>query len=256
MIEVDPDWWKDLFDEVYLMADARSVCDPELTRKEADLFIEAARIEPGHRLLDMCGGHGRHSIELASRGCRSCAVLDYSQTLLERGRAEARERGLEIEFIRADARRTGLPDKSFDRVMILGNSLGYAAEPEADLMMLCEANRLLVSGGIIILDVTDGDFIKAEFKPNAWHEADDVVVCRQREILDGMVRAREMVMKKDRGMIRDATYQVRLYSRKELESLLEDSGFTGVATRELSRKTDGKDYGFMNNRIVATAQKK
>ena len=37
-IEVDPDWWKTLFDEVYLITDARSVCDSELTRREVDVF--------------------------------------------------------------------------------------------------------------------------------------------------------------------------------------------------------------------------
>jgi hypothetical protein len=26
-IQVDDNWWKDLFDEVYLITDARSVCD-------------------------------------------------------------------------------------------------------------------------------------------------------------------------------------------------------------------------------------
>ncbi len=31
-IDVDPDWWKTLFDEVYLMTDARSIGDEVITR--------------------------------------------------------------------------------------------------------------------------------------------------------------------------------------------------------------------------------
>jgi D-alanine-D-alanine ligase len=37
-IKVDPDWWKTLFDEVYLLTDARSVCDARITRREVDLI--------------------------------------------------------------------------------------------------------------------------------------------------------------------------------------------------------------------------
>ena len=65
--EVDPDWWKDLFDEVYLTTDARSVCDDEVTRKEIDLLQELIPLSPDQEILDLCGGHGRHSRELALR---------------------------------------------------------------------------------------------------------------------------------------------------------------------------------------------
>ena len=39
-IIVDPDWWKTLFDDVYLLTDARSVCDLALTRREVDLIMD------------------------------------------------------------------------------------------------------------------------------------------------------------------------------------------------------------------------
>ena len=61
-IEVNPDWWKSLFDEVYLKTDARSVCDGEITRREIDVVLDLLPIEPHHRILDLCGGHGRHSL--------------------------------------------------------------------------------------------------------------------------------------------------------------------------------------------------
>ena len=63
-IEVDPDWWKTLFDDIYLMTDARSVDDESLTRLEVDVVCELLPMAAGHKILDLCGGHGRHSIEL------------------------------------------------------------------------------------------------------------------------------------------------------------------------------------------------
>lgn len=62
--QVSPDWWKTLFDEVYLVTDARSVCNEELTRREVDLVCRLLPIGADDKLLDLCGGHGRHSFEL------------------------------------------------------------------------------------------------------------------------------------------------------------------------------------------------
>jgi len=40
-IQIDNDWWKNIFDDIYLLTDSRSVCDDTLTRSEVD-FIEKA----------------------------------------------------------------------------------------------------------------------------------------------------------------------------------------------------------------------
>jgi hypothetical protein len=88
-IDVDPDWWKTLFDEVYLVTDARSVGDEAVTRQEIDIFTALLSLQPGDRILDLCGGHGRHALELCRRGFRDCTVLDYSQPLLDIGAGNA-----------------------------------------------------------------------------------------------------------------------------------------------------------------------
>lgn len=36
----NPDWWKTIFDEIYLITDARTVCDDELTCREVDFLEE------------------------------------------------------------------------------------------------------------------------------------------------------------------------------------------------------------------------
>ncbi len=42
-MKVDPDWWKKLFDDIYLVTDARSVCDDDITGREVDLIRADAR---------------------------------------------------------------------------------------------------------------------------------------------------------------------------------------------------------------------
>ena len=147
----DPDWWKTIFDDVYLLTDARSVCDQDITRREVDLICELLPIRPEHRILDLCGGHGRHSLELCARGMNQCTLLDYSQHLVDHARTTAAAFDYPMDFVQADARSTGLPAESFDHVFIMVNSLGYIQEPGADHKILTEANRLLRPGGWLLI---------------------------------------------------------------------------------------------------------
>jgi D-alanine-D-alanine ligase len=128
-IAVDPDWWKTLFDEVYLLTDARSVADDNVTRQEIDIFTSLIPMQSHEHILDLCGGHGRHSLELGRRGYKSCTVVDYSHRLLEIGHRNAAAEDWPVRFIRGDARETALNSATFDHVLILGNSLGYISEP-------------------------------------------------------------------------------------------------------------------------------
>lgn len=256
-IDVDPDWWKSLFDEIYLITDARSVNDERVTRREIDIFAALIPLHPHERILDLCGGHGRHSIELYSRGFCDCTVLDYSQRLLDIGTNNAAERGYAIRFLQGDARHTPLNSETFDHVLILGNSLGYISDPDADLFILKESGRLLKPRGRLLVDVTDGESVQAKISPQAWHQiGDDIVVCRQREVINGIIRAREMVLSKAQGLIRDKTYSIRLYSEEDLVALVRSAGF-GDVQRHLNTSAMNctEDVGCMNHRLVVSARK-
>ena len=256
-IHVNPDWWKTLFDEVYLITDARTVGNDDTTRREIDIFSRLLPMDTEDRILDLCGGHGRHTLELCRRGYKHCTVLDYSKTLLRIGAQNADQGHYPIRFIQGDARQTRLESGSFDHVLILGNSLGYITDAESDLLILKESRRLLKQGGWLLLDVTDGDAVRSRLKHTAWHEIDqDVVVCRQREIRDNCVCAREMVLSKERGLVRDATYCIRLYDNLELMTLVNSAGFCEVSIHTMDETQDPKiDLGCMNNRLIAVARR-
>ena len=256
-LEIDPDWWKTLLDEVYLITDARSVGDGDLTRKEVDLFCSMLPMERTDHILDLCGGQGRHSLELCRRGFSHCTVFDYSHTLLRIGIQNADRENLAVRFVQGDARNIPNPPASYHHVLVLGNSLGYAGNSGADTQILREAHRMLVDGGWLLVDVTDGIAVRRHFSPVAWHEiGDDVVVCRQRELFDKVICAREMVLSKDSGLMRDQNYCMRLYSSGELADLLSNIGFRHIHQPEqITPKNGDGDLGFMNHRLVITAQK-
>lgn len=256
-LHVKQDWWKTLFDDVYLLTDARSVCDEEITRREVDLICDLLSIEKGQNILDLCGGHGRHSFELFARGYEKCTLLDYSDCLVGHAKMFAAKNNIPINIIQCDARKTKLPSASFDHVCIMGNSLGYIVEDKADAQIVREVNRLLRPGGKILVDITDGDYVLNCFNPSAWHEiGDDIVVCRQRELYKGTVRAREMVLSKQKGLVRDENYSIRLYNQNSMYRLLEQADFSAINIHKaFSAHPEKGDYGFMNSRMIAVGQK-
>jgi len=256
-IDVNPDWWKTLFDEVYLLTDARSVCDNDVTRKEVDLILDLLPISPTHRILDLCGGHGRHSLEFCARGFSNCIVLDYSQALVNLAKSHAAKRDYAIGAVCGDARTSALCSESFDYVLIMGNSLGYVQTPMADYQILAEAFRVLRPGGWLLVDVANGEAVKKKFRSHSWHEIGvDIVVCRRRELHGDQVSAREIVLSKKKGLMRDRNYGVRLYDIAALKELLTKAGFQSVSIKtDFSPHQDSGDYGFMNHRMIALGQK-
>jgi D-alanine-D-alanine ligase len=256
-IEVETDWWKTLFDGIYLQTDARSVCDEVLTQREVDLLCELIPLRPSHKILDLCGGQGRHSLELCRRGFSHCTVFDFSVVLLEEGIQNAKRSNLSVEFVRGDARDIPLPSAGFHHVLILGNSLGYSGDDGGDQDIVREAHRLLEKDGWLAIDVTDGGVVRRRFNPNAWHEiGEDLVVCRQRELRENRVCAREMVIDKRSGLVRDRTYGMRLYDGDTIQALVSDAGFDRVRLyRDFTAFLGDGDVGFMNHRMMVAARK-
>jgi D-alanine-D-alanine ligase len=259
MIHVDQDWWKSLFDEVYLITDARFVCNPALTRQEVALVEQTLRLRKSDRILDLCGGQGRHALELARRGYQHLTVLDYADFLLQRGRQEAVAARLAVTFYQGDARATLLPAASFDVILLMVNSFGYFADAADDQRVLAEAARLLTRGGRFLIDLIDRDVALRQFRPESWHEAtDDFVVCWKRQLVHDVIRVREVVLSKTTGLLRDRTYAERLYSPEHLCALLAEVGFVDAQVRPSSlchSPADGTDHGLATNRMLITALK-
>lgn len=240
-----------------MLTDARSVCNRRLTRREVDLAEKTLGLEKQDKILDLCGGYGRHSMELARRGYAAPTVLDCSKYLVRLGRRMAREAGLKIKFLCRDARQSRLKTGRFSAVLVMANSFGYFPDEKENLRILREIHRLLRSDGRVLLDLADPDYARKHLKPFSWHQANqDILVCRQREFAGEMIKARELVISKNKGLLRDGFYCERLYNKERITRLLKNAGFRNLSIKkDLSLHQRKKDYGLLTSRMFVTATK-
>ncbi len=255
-LKVNNDWWKNAFGDLYLITDARSVNNQALTKKEVDFIIKALGLKKKDLLLDLCCGHGRHSLELAKRGYR-VKGLDYSKVLIEKGKTAAKKQKLTIEFRQGDARNLPYKDEFFDGVIMMGNSFGYTVEPADDRKILQEVYRVLKPAGKFLLDITNGEYVLKHLSPVAWHKAtDDLYVLRKKEYsqeFKGIV-AKEIVLSTQKGLLNELDYFERIYSQTEISRLLEENGLRVLAIHyNLTSKKE--NLGFMTSRLMVVSQK-
>jgi len=257
MIRVKRDWWKKFFNHIYLITDARSVCDAELTSRETDLLERIIGLRKNDRILDLFGGQGRHTIELAKRGYQDLSVLDHSNYLINLGKRSAKRENVNINFYRGDARSTGLANNNYSVIAIMANSFGYFSNAKDNLRVLQETNRLLKPKGRLLLDLANPVYVKNNLKPIPCHKiSNNFIVFRKREIKDDRVRTREIVISKNKGLLRNECYCECLYSRTKISQLLKRAGFKNIKIKNnLSLHKGKQDYGFLTSRMIVVATK-
>ena len=145
--------------------------------------------------------------------------------------------------------------------MILGNSFGYFESNNDDLRVLKEAFRILKPNGKILIDLTDGDYMREFFAPRSWEWIDkDYFVCRERSLSKDNERliSREIINHTKKGIIADQFYAERLYSQNLIKELLKKSGFSNIKFHQdiVTSSTRNQDLGMMAKRIIITAEAK
>ena len=258
---VKADWWRQIFNANYLRTDGDVVEDPSITKYEIDLFLNALQPSKASVMLDLCCGQGRHTIELARRGYQNLFGLDRSHYLINRAKSISKKDGLKVTFKEGDARKLPFPSDKFDYVMIPGNSFGYFESSQDDIKVLQEVRRLLKPYGRLLVDLTDGNYVRNHFQARSWEWIDKkYFVCRERSLSKDQQRliSREVITHVSKGVIADQFYAERLYSEESIRELLATVGFSDI-TFHAQVKTDSQrnqDLGMMERRILITAQAK
>ncbi|MFX0176239.1 MAG: methyltransferase domain-containing protein [Candidatus Hodarchaeota archaeon] len=255
---VKKDWWKKIFNAYYLKTDGDVVEDQKITAFEIEYFSKIMDVKPENRILDLCCGQGRHSIELAKRGFEKVEGLDRSRYLINKAKTISKKEGLTCRFREGDARKLPYSPDSFDIVLILGNSFGYFESINDDFKVLKEVFRILRPWGRVLIDLTDGDYVKNNFQPRSWEWIDkNLFVCRERTLSLDKQRliSREVINDVNKGVLVDQFYAERLYSQSTISEILEKAGYMDIifhGTIKPESQRD-QDLGMMERRIIVSA---
>ncbi len=119
--------------------------------QEVEFLIELLDLKPGEAILDVASGAGRHALELARRGFHQVTGLDLSDQLLDIGRRTAESMGLEVEFVKEDARKPHRKNH-YDAALILGGGAFGLMESDKENYAILEATfASLKPGGRLAL---------------------------------------------------------------------------------------------------------
>ncbi|MGE5194755.1 MAG: SAM-dependent methyltransferase [Deltaproteobacteria bacterium] len=219
---------------------------------EVEAIVRLLEIEPGSRILDLCCGVGRHSLELAGRGF-SVTAVDRTAAYLEKARTGAREKGLPIEFVRAGMEEFRRPG-AFDATVNMFTSFGFFESDEEELAVLRNVFESLKPGGRFVIDVMGKEVTCRRFQPRTWHTdpASTSFLLEERSVRSGWTYLENRWIVFDEAGRHEFNFNIRVYSGRELECLLQQAGFRKVA---LYGNLKGDPYGHDAERLVAVAAK-
>lgn len=193
-------------------------------RHDVAFLVGQLALSPGHRLLEIGCGWGRHSLVLHERGFRRLTSVDIAPAMLAIARERAHAAGAAIDLRRCDFRDLG-GEPPFDAILSPydRSCLGYPTEAE-DRQSLAFLARLLRPGGQLFFGI--GDWPVALPRPGRdWREWDGTV-----ELLETIPDAAAMTCT-DRTTVlhpggrRVYTLTRRHYGLPEIRRLLREAGF-------------------------------
>lgn len=192
------------------------------TRQEVDVIVEALGLQPGHRVLDVGCGPGRHSHELARRGI-AVHGIDIAQRFVDLATAGA---PAGATFERLDARSLAF-DAEFDAVICLcQGAFGLMTAGGDDARVLEGIARGLRPGGRLALSAFSAYFA-VKYHDTAEFDADRGISHERTEI------------RNEAGVPLETDLWTACYTPRELRLLC---SAVGLEVEEIWAVTPG-DYG-------------
>jgi SAM-dependent methyltransferase len=124
---------------------------------EVDFIEKEINFNKSFEILDIGCGTGRHSIELARRGYKVTGI-DLSDSQLERANIKAKEAGVNISFIKKDARYFSFPNQFDFAMMICEGAFPLMETDEMNFMILQNAYNSLKQNSKFIFTTLNGLF--------------------------------------------------------------------------------------------------
>jgi SAM-dependent methyltransferase len=211
----------DVFDDDYLYFYDEMLAE----RTDAEVEQVAELLGERERVLDCPCGHGRIANGLAERGYRVTGI-DYTPLFLEKARADAESRGVDVQYAHGDMRELPWRDE-FDALVNWFTSFGYF-DDESNSKVLRGFHDALRPGGRLVMELQNPARLFRILLPATYlRRGDDLAVDVHDVDWEAWRIETERVLIRN-GRARSTRFSVRIYSFPELRGELERAGFEDV----------------------------
>jgi len=229
---MDMPWYQIAFGPHY--SDLYAHRDRQDARRALCFVDDVLGLDPTEgRVLDLCCGEGRHSLELLERHPRARVTgIDLSEHLLDRALRNSRTEGRALSLVRADMRTLPILDGVFTLVLNLFTSFGYFREPRENRKTFLEVGRVLRPGGAFVFDHINPAWLRNNLKPETARTTPSGIQVRESRWIDEENRRVEKRIEFESDGCRESLLEsVRLYEPEEVLEMGKDAGLDPLDRR-------------------------
>ncbi len=217
---------------------------------EFERVINLLNIQKDEKILDLCCGIGRHSLEAARQGFNVVGV-DRTASFIDKAKQIATVEKLDVEFLVADMKEYCQPN-SFDIVINMFGSFGYFEDANDDRQVVKNMYKSLRSAGRFLVETNGKEITAREFRARDWFEHGNKLVLAEREPIQSWSRIKTRWIVIEGGNRFEHVVSVHSYAAEELRSLFADTGFLNC---QVYGSLEGRTYDHEAERLVVVGTK-
>jgi SAM-dependent methyltransferase len=219
----DMPWYKTYFGEDYLRH-IEPILTSDRTQREVDGIVDLQGLPQGSSILDLCCGHGRHTVPLAQRGYRMTGQ-DLSEVFLREAEKAAHTQGVQVHWVHSDMR--DIPyENEFDAVINIFTAFGYLEDEGEDQKVLQQVCKALRPGGLFLIETLHREGLIRHYAPQMISYYPQGLIELEERSFDLLTSRNEVkiTMIYPDGQRKEYSHSLRVYTLTELVRMLAVAG--------------------------------
>jgi ubiquinone/menaquinone biosynthesis C-methylase UbiE len=209
------DWYKKWFGKEYILVYPHR--NESEAKQQIEFLIKHIHVPQNAKILDLCCGNGRHTLELKKLGY-DVVGIDLSNELLEVARSKASEIDLDLKLVQCDMREIPY-ENYFDLVVQFFTSFGYFDSDAENQKVLSSISKALKPEGKFMIDYMNPDYVVDNLvEKDEKQISDGISVIQERWIENSRVNKKITMTKNDESSVYNES--VRMYSLQEIKDML------------------------------------
>lgn len=222
-------------------------------RQDVNFIKKVLNLPKNSKILDLCCGHGRHSILLAKK--YNITSLDINDEALKILKHEAKIRKLSIRIVKGDMRRIPFRNE-FDAAINIFTSFGYFSDDKQNLKVLSEIRKSLKKGGKLILDLRNRQAaIKSISSSKAWMRWGNNYILQENKFNKNKQQEEvRFLIINPKGKMTKTGFLVKSYTLSKIKKMLQKTGFKILKT--YGSTANFSPFTVKSSRLIILAEKK